>query len=238
MRALVFACVSCAAAAAVAAFASCHPPSASSGGNYDVYVPMPADGGEAGESNEGGGGEAGFGLGEVDRAGRPLVSVLLVLNGALQDEYNAQPSFETSPPRTLEDAINSHLIELDTLVLTDGGAPDPVDWFPADAAIDGSHPLLSMFVGDTLFVDTALPCTGADGGYVGSYLDIEREAVPFGARHVHSTCGGRTPNERVVDETLTLLVTADREGGPVVSQGAFGPTRPATTTFPYLAPPN
>jgi hypothetical protein len=40
---------------------------------------------------------------------------------------------------------------------------------------------------------------------------------------------------------LTLLVAGPRQyvdGGPTVTQGIAGPTRPATTTFPYLAPPN
>jgi hypothetical protein len=236
MRVAIFALVSGVAVGSIAAVASCHPPPAPKGSPFDVYVPMPAEGGDAGESVDGGGG--GFELGQVDRAGRPLVSVLLVGGGVLQDEYNAQPSFAAAQPRAIQDAINTRLVELDTLILVEGGAPDPLDWFPADAAIDGSHPLLSMFVADTLYVDTAYPCTGADGGFVASYLDIEREAVPFGPPHTHDTCGGRTPNEPVVDETLTLLVTADRDGGPAVRQGVPGPTRSATTTFPYLAPPN
>jgi hypothetical protein len=176
------------------------------------------------------GSEGGFGLGMIDRAGRPLVAVLLV-PGSSQDTYNDQPSFATSLPRFLQDGIASRIEEFDTLVLTDGGAPDPVDW-PEGGS------LLPMLLGDTLIVDTGLSCTAADGGFVASYLDIEREAFSLGPQHTHTTCGGRTPNEDVVDETLTLLVTADRTGAPQVTQGVAGPTRPATTTFPYLAPPN
>jgi hypothetical protein len=107
-----------------------------------------------------------------------------------------------------------------------------VDWTPDG----GVHPLLPLFLSDVLLVDTALSCTSPEGGFAPSYLALEREIYLSGARH--STCGGRTPAENVVDITLSLLVTADRDGGPRVTQGVSGPTKPATTTFPYLANPN
>jgi len=172
--------------------------------------------------------EAGLGQGQVDRAGHPLVTVLLV-PGALQDEYNAQPSLAGSLPRTLEDALEARLVALDRLVLDDAG-PDPVDWPVPDG---GTHPLLPMTLTDLLLVDTALPCATADGGFAASYLDLEREIYLGGP--AHTTCGGRNPSEPVVDETLTLLVTGGRAP---VTQAVAGPTRPATTSFPYLADPN
>jgi hypothetical protein len=206
------------------------PPSTSPG--FDVYVPMPEDGRDATVADAST--ESGFGLGQVDRAGRPLVTVLLV-PGATQDEYNAQPTFEANLPRTLQDGIASRIAELDTLVLPGTDASDPVDW-PEGGA------LLPMVLGDTLMVDTSLPCTGVDGGFVASYLDLEREALlpgpAPGPAYTHTTCGGRTPTEDVTDKSLTLLVTGDRDGGPSVTQGVPGPTRAASTTFPYLAPPN
>jgi hypothetical protein len=171
--------------------------------------------------------EAGLGEGQKDRAGHPLVTILLV-PGALQDEYNKQPSFDANVPRTLEDALESRLAALDTLVLGDAG-PDPVDWPVPDG---GTHPLLPLFVSDVLLVDTSLRCDG-DGGFLPSYLDIDREVYLNGLPH--TTCGGRTPVENVVDETLTLIATGDRAP---VTQGALAPTRAATPTFPYLADPN
>jgi hypothetical protein len=170
--------------------------------------------------------EAGLCQGQVDRAGHPLVTVLLV-PGMLQDEYNAQPSFEAMVPRTLTDAIDSRLVALDTLQI-DGGA-DPVDWPIPDG---GSHPLLPMFQSDLLLVDTGHRCD-ADGGFVPSYLDIDREVYLSGSPH--TTCGGRTPAENVVDETLTLIISGDRAP---VTQGVSGPTEPPPTRFPYLADPN
>lgn len=191
----------------------------------DVFVPSGDDGGEEVEAAPIP--EASLGPGQVDRAGHPLVTVLLV-PGTLADEYNAQPSFEQNVPRVLQDALEARLVALDTLTLGDAG-PDPVDWPIPDG---GTHPLLPMVVSDQLLVDTARSCSG-DAGFTPSYLDIEREIDLGGSPH--TTCGGRTPDENVVDETLTLLVT---DGRAPVSQGVAAATKPATATFPYLAAPN
>jgi hypothetical protein len=172
--------------------------------------------------------DSGVGLGQVDRAGHPLAAVLLV-PGALQNDYNAEPSFESNVPRVLQEALESRLEALDTIALGDGG-PDLIDWPIADG---GTHPLLPVFTTDVLLVDTGLACSAADGGFASSYLEVEREIYLNGPSHV--TCGGRTPNDNVVDTTLTLLGTNNRVP---VSQGVAGPTKPATTAFPYLAAPN
>lgn len=198
-------------------------PSGSGQQPVDVYVPFGDDaGGDASVQ------EAGLGIGPIDRDGHPLVTILL-MPGALQDEYNAQSSFEPNVPRVLQDALEARLVALDTLALGDGGS-DEVDWAIPDG---GMHPLLPMFVSDVLLVDTALPCTSPDGGFASSYLDLEREILLSGP--AHTTCGGRTPNEDVVDETLTLLVTNGRQP---VTQGVSGPSKAAPTMFPYLADPN
>jgi hypothetical protein len=209
---------------------ACRAGGAGTQSDANVYVPQPQGGVDAGGDADAG---EGFGFGQVDRAGRPLVGVLLV-PGSLQDAYNAASTFDAPLERTLQEALTSRLHALDTIALADGG-PDPVDW-PIDG---GAHPLTAVLATDVLLVDTALPCTAADGGFSASYLDIEREIFPdvFGSDAGHSTCGGRTPNDDVVTATLTLLVTRSRDGG-VVSQGVAGPTKPATTTFPYLAAPN
>jgi hypothetical protein len=190
-----------------------------------------ADGGDGGDGGSGPAVDAGLDASsaqaQVDRAGHPLVTVLLV-PGQSQNDYNAQPSFGAGLSRTLQDALESRLVAMDTLALGDGG-PDPVDWPVPDG---GTHPLLPAFVSDWLLVDTARSCTAADGGFTASYLDLEREIYMGGP--AHTTCGGRAPGEDVVSETLTLLVT---DGRVPVSQGVAGPSTPATTTFPYLAAP-
>jgi hypothetical protein len=173
----------------------------------------------------------------IDRAGHALTSTILLVPGTQQDDFNAQPTFGGPLPRLFRDAVESRLVALDRLALGDGG-PDPVDW-PVDA---GPHPLLPVFAGDTnvggdfLIVDPSLPCVSADGGFAFGYFDIEREIYLMAPQH--TTCGGRTPSDPVVDRTLRLLVTGDRDGGPTVFQGVPGPTRPPSTHFPYLADPN
>ncbi|HEX8134772.1 MAG TPA: hypothetical protein VF880_15250, partial [Actinomycetes bacterium] len=52
----------------------------------------------------------------------------------------------------------------------------------------------------------------------------------------HATCGGRSPNDDVMDTLYTLLVNAGR--GSRIGDGVDRATAPATGAFPYLAPPN
>ncbi|MDP9033525.1 MAG: DUF4331 domain-containing protein [Myxococcota bacterium] len=170
------------------------------------------------------------GPGQVDRVGHPLVTVLLV-PGPLQDNYNAGSTFDPVP-RILQDALESRLEQLDLVALADGGA-DPVDWPVPDG---GVHPLLPLFLSDALLVDTSLSCVGEGGIFAATYLDLDREANALGPPH--TTCGGRTPAENVVDKTLALLITGDRDAGTRPTQGIVGPTKPATARFPYLAEPN
>lgn len=212
--------------AIAAASVACAPSGASQQQPVNVFVPQGQD--EAGVDATAA--DGGFGLGLVDRDGRPLVTTLLVA-GNLQDEYNAQPTFDVGLNRVLQQSIESRLETLDTLVLGDGG-PDPVDWPISEG---GTHPLLPVLAADFLLVDPALPCTTPTGGFTSSYFEIERELYLGGP--THTTCGGRTPSDDVIDTTLTLLITGDG-GRAQVTDGVPTPTKPATTTFPYLAPPN
>jgi hypothetical protein len=67
----------------------------------------------------------------------------------------------------------------------------------------------------------------------GSFLEIELAAR---RGELHRTCGGRAPNDDVVDTVFTLLVNAGN--GPVIRDGIDRPTRLASHEFRYLAPPN
>ena len=209
---------------------ACRARDAQPGQPADAAVSMPIEAGLEDGGATFGSTDASYGVGQVDRAGHPLVSVLLV-PPSLQDQYNALSSFAPSVPRALQEGLASRLASFDTLRLGDGG-PDPIDW-----TVDGgTSPLFSVYLNDVLLVDTSLSCTLPDGGFASGYLEIEREIYLSGP--THSTCGGRTPNENVVDATLTLLITADRDGGPAITQGVSGPSKWSRTTFPYLAEPN
>jgi hypothetical protein len=52
----------------------------------------------------------------------------------------------------------------------------------------------------------------------------------------HSTCGGRSLNEDVIDKLLTWVINGGN--GPGISDGVDQATVRASNTFPYLAPPN
>jgi hypothetical protein len=81
---------------------------------------------------------------------------------------------------------------------------------------------------DFLVVDVTKPYSER-----GSFLEIELAAL---AGKPHETCGGRAPNDDVIDTLFTTLINGGN--GPVVRDGVDQATRPATQAFPYLAAPN
>src|SRR5918997_537517 len=64
-------------------------------------------------------------------------------------------------------------------------------------------------------------------------LEIESATREGGG---HQTCGGRAPNDDVMDTIFTLMVNAGN--GPVIRDGVDQSTRPASPSFPYLSPAN
>ena len=84
-----------------------------------------------------------------------------------------------------------------------------------------------MLLADFLVVDMSKPFSD------GSFLEIERAVL--GGRP-HTTCGGRPPDDDIVDELYTLLVGG--LDGPPISDGVDQATQPATRSFPYLVAPN
>jgi hypothetical protein len=165
----------------------------------------------------------------LERAGRPEVHNMMLapkqfdsVNRDLEirDLYNMEDGFRLAPHYrgAYRARLNANLAFWDSL---DG----KTDW---PAGEDGSHPLTELILADYLVVDVDKP-------YVeqGSFLEIElaaRRGQP------HRTCGGRALNDDVMDTIFTLLVNAGN--GPTVRDGVDEATRPASRTFPYLAPPN
>ena len=100
-----------------------------------------------------------------------------------------------------------------------------IDW-PTDESAPTR--LTELVLADYLVVDVSKPYAES-----GSFLEIERAARE---RRSHETCGGRAPNDDVMDTIFTLLVNAGR--GPRIRDGVDQATMPASQTFPYLASPN
>ena len=194
-------------------------------GAKDVTVDAPAAEAAAPDASPAEAG-ASSGVGQIDRMGRPGINVLLN-DRALSDAYNGEDTYASPFPGTYDNAFERHLEALDVLKL-DGTHPDTVDFPP----VGGVHPLRDALKQDVLLVDLGKPCANA-GAFAPSYLDLEAEL--FLGAPAHQTCGGRTPSEDVMSKTLTVLVT---NGRAPVKSGVAAATKPASTTFPYLADPN
>jgi hypothetical protein len=165
----------------------------------------------------------------LERVGRPEVPNLMLapkqfdpVNRDLEirDLYNMEDGFHLAPhyQGAYRARLNANLAFWDSL---DGKTDWPV-------SSDGTHPLTELLLADFLVVDVDKPYAEH-----GSFLEIELAARRGEA---HQTSGGRALNDDVMDKIFTLLVNAGT--GPTIRDGVDHSTRPASRTFPYLAPPN
>jgi Domain of unknown function (DUF4331) len=165
----------------------------------------------------------------IERVGRPEVKNMMLapkefdpVNRDLEirDLYNMEDAFHLG-----DSYVGAYRARLDANLAFWDGLDGKLDWV-ADA--NGRHPLTDLVLDDYLIVDVTKP-------YVehGSFLEIEL-AARNGTEH--QTCGGRAPNDDVMDTIFTQLVNGGH--GPTVRDGVDAASRPATGDFPYLAPPN
>jgi hypothetical protein len=165
----------------------------------------------------------------IERVGRPEVKNMMLapkqfdaVNRDLEirDLYNMEDAFGLgqSYQGAYRARLNANLAFWD-------GLDGKIDW-----ATDGNgdHPLTKLMLADFLVVDLTKPYAEQ-----GSFLEIELAARRGKA---HETCGGRALNDDVIDTIFTQLVNAGN--GPVIRDGVDQASRPASTTFPYLAAPN
>ena len=162
----------------------------------------------------------------IERVGRPEIK-----NGTLSwpgfDKIN--PNLEIREMYNDDDAFDLDKAHLEAyrarfnanLSFFDG-LDGKTDW-PLDR--HGNHPLTELLLHDFLVVDVSKPFAED------SYLEIE-EAILEG--RAHTTCGGRSLNEDVMDKYYTFLINAGH--GPRIRDGVDQPTTLASSVFPYLAP--
>jgi hypothetical protein len=164
----------------------------------------------------------------LERMGRPEIKNFILQDKKfdtvnrdleIRDIYNTEDAFNVSPDYVgaYRARLNANLSFFDRL---DGN----IDWPPDD---QGGHPLTELLLADFLVVDASKPFSD------GSFLEIERAVL---AGRPHTTCGGRPPDDDIVDAIYTLLVGGP--DGPSISDGVDRPTQPATRSFPYLVSPN
>jgi hypothetical protein len=165
----------------------------------------------------------------IERVGRPEVKNMMLapkqfdpVNRDLEirDLYNMEDAFHLADgyQGAYRARLNANLAFWD-------GLDGKTDW-PTNG--NGAHPLTELVLADYLVVDTSKPYAER-----GSFLEIERSVRDGRA---HETCGGRAPNDDVMDTIFTLMINGGN--GPVIRDGVDASTRPASHTFPYLAPPN
>ncbi|WP_222269569.1 DUF4331 family protein [Modestobacter marinus] len=164
----------------------------------------------------------------LERTGRPEVKNVMLSPKAydsvnsdmeLRDLYNLEDPFHMGKDYrgAYRARLNANLPVIDRL---DGKE----DWQTTE---EGDHPLTELLLGDYLVIDVSKPFS--DSGF----FEIEQSML---AGRPHTTCGGRSLNDDVMDKIYTLLITAGQ--GPPISDGVRAATTPAGTDFPYLAPAN
>jgi hypothetical protein len=164
----------------------------------------------------------------LERVGRPEVKNVILAwkefdrvnrDLELRDLYGLEDAFHLG-----KDYLGAYRARLNANLAVFDRLDGQTDW-PIDET--GAHPLTELLLADHLVVDVSKPYAGD------SFLEIERAMLQG---RPHATCGGRSPNDDVMDTLYTLLVNADR--GPKIGDGVDRATKPATRAFPYLAPPN
>ncbi len=163
----------------------------------------------------------------LERYGRPDVKNLLIFPNQfdtvnreieLRDLYNQEDAFKLGPAyaKALRTRMNANLTFWDSI-------DEKTDWQPS---ADGIHPLMELFLADFMVIDVSKPFAQE------SYFEIESSALKGTP---HQTCGGRSLNDDAIDTFLTVMINGGN--GPRISDGVDQATVPASSTFPYLAPP-
>jgi hypothetical protein len=191
---------------------------------------------------------------QLARYGRPLIPTALIgVFAADQTRDSEQAIYQHAadpaswPTTTLDtnvtiaseleanlavfDAIDKGLV-VQSHALT--GCGDALAYLPP-ASRTAYQSAASLFADDELYVDTARTTCDV-------YLALEIEQTT-GGTFVHTTCGGRTPSDDVIDMTYSVLASGTDALDPAnlfrgkISDGV-GPHVDLTTAFPFLGPPH
>ncbi|MFF4505722.1 DUF4331 family protein [Streptomyces sp. NPDC001401] len=164
----------------------------------------------------------------LERMGRPEIKNVVLASKSydpvnsdleIRDLYNEEDAFAVRP-----DYAGVYRARFDANLAFFDRLDGELVWPPDD---QGTHPLTELLLADFLVVDISKPFAED------SCFEIETALL---AGRPHATCGGRAPNDDIVDTLYTLLVNG--VDGPRISDGVDQATRPATHDFPYLVAPN
>ena len=164
----------------------------------------------------------------LERMGRPEIKNVVMSSKKfdrvntdleIRDLYNEEDAFAIR-----DDYVVAYRARFDANLAFFDGLDGVSSWTPAAG---GHHPLTELFLADFLVIDMTKPVSRE------SCFEIERAVL---AGREHSSCGGRTLNDDIVDTLYGLMVGG--VDGPRISDGVDGPTSPASDRFPYLVDPN
>ena len=156
----------------------------------------------------------------IDRVGRPEMTNMTIGLAGVKEAYNVASTFGLSPEQ-IEN--NKALIRYGVLGWDRQDQKPNSDW-----SHDGEfHDLLDILVLDALVVDTTKKCDFAEQ----SFLDVER------GQGKHRNCGGRVPNDDVIDTMVSFYTSGIEASNDVYGDGADRTSRQPQNAWPYFANP-
>jgi len=184
-------------------------------------------GGDGGPAPLGADGQPALGA-QIDRAGRPAISTALIATFAstLQERNEVRDRYNQALPATWSSFAPEMTAGLGILDALNGVCGDQL--LAEASGADRYDALADVLLDDRLYVNTA-------SGACGTYLGLEGEvvgALPAGM----GGCGGRTPNDDVVERSYSVLAAGALTG---IDDLVTGDSRDhSVTEFPFLAGPN
>ena len=175
------------------------------------------------------------GTAQVDRMGRVFINSFVIgqMGNVLaappeldktKNDWNQDDAFNLKHADEYKPALQGGLTFIDNMEVSKD-KKSVLDW-------PSPHPLLGIFLNDFLVVDLTHPTTPSDRRH--TLMEIELAA--FNGKG-HQTCGGRKPNDDIVDPWFTLLINGPNRPKPLRGDGIDHAVRPAGDKFPYLARP-
>jgi hypothetical protein len=175
------------------------------------------------------------GSSQVDRMGRVFINSFVIGKmgnvlaappelDKIKDDWNQDDAFNLKHADEYKRALQDGLAFIDGMEISKNNE-NVLDW-------PSPHPLLNIFLNDFLVLDLGYPTTPSDKRH--TLMEIELAA--FNGKS-HHTCGGRKPNDDIVDPWFTLLINGPNRPTPLRGDGIDHAVRPASNKFPYLAKP-
>lgn len=165
---------------------------------------------------------------QIDRAGRPAISTALV--ATFSADADARSTARNAYNRAGQDDWTDFAPEITTslgiLDSLNGVCGDQL--LAADSGTDVYAALRGVLLDDRLYVNSSATTCGV-------YLGVEGEAIDaLGAGE--GGCGGRTPNDDVIERSYSVLASPALAG---IDDLVTGDERDhSATEFPFLAGPN